>query len=241
MSSELPTPIVREHGGVLVVRDDLQTGGTKLRYLLDLYAAGPREIVYASPCEGGAQVSLAWAARMAGGKATIVCAARKVPHDRTLEACGLGAKIVSVRPGYLTVVQARARRYAATHGAYLLPFGADIDGAVEAIAEAARSTGAQPRTVWCAAGSGTLARGLATAWPSADLHAVAVGRAIESAEAGRATMHKAPYRFGQVAKSQPPFPSDHHYDAKAWELCVASRPTPGTLFWNVMGPPAIGA
>jgi len=240
MSRSLALPIVQEHVGVLVVRDDLLAGGTKLRYLLGLYEQGVREIVYASPCEGGAQVSLARAARLTGRKATIVCAARKVRHGRTDEAAALGAKIIAVRPGYLSVVQARARRYASAQAAYLLPFGADIAGAVELIADAARSIDIYPTTVWCAAGSGTLARGLARAWPTADLHAVVVGRTVSSAQAGFATLHQSPYQFRDVAKTRPPFPSDGHYDAKAWEACLASKPRPDTLFWNVMGPPTLG-
>jgi hypothetical protein len=30
-----------------------------------------------------------------------------------------------------------------------------------------------------------------------------------------------------------PFPADPHYDAKAWELCVAMRGPGRVLFWNV--------
>ena len=55
-------PIIREHDGVLVVRDDLIAGGTKSRFILPYFARlnsmGPPlkdEIVYASPAYGGAQ------------------------------------------------------------------------------------------------------------------------------------------------------------------------------------------
>jgi hypothetical protein len=30
-----------------------------------------------------------------------------------------------------------------------------------------------------------------------------------------------------------PFPADPHYDAKAWELCLAKRGPGRVLFWNV--------
>ena len=235
--SSLPPPVVREHQGVSVVRDDLLDGGTKLRYFADLFDGGVREVVYASPCEGGAQISLAWAARLAGGRATIFCAARKDEHPRTREARRLGARVEVVRPGYLTVVQARARRYAKASGALLLPCGGDIDGATEAIRTAALATGIQPRSVWCAAGSGTLARGLAAAWPHAAHHVVEVGRTLTPLEVGGATIHRTRYRFGQPCKAQPPFPSDRHYDAKAWEVLTSQQPFRGRLFWNVMGPP----
>jgi hypothetical protein len=45
-----------------------------------------------------------------------------------------------------------------------------------------------------------------------------------------------PLPFGRDAESKPPFQSDPHYDAKAWELC-ATRKGPGrVLSWNVAGP-----
>ena len=236
---DLPIPVVEEHSGIQVVRDDLLPGGTKLRYFAGLYGPDRREIVYGSPCEGGAQISLAHAARMGGGKATIFCAARKTRHERTQEAIGLGANVVEVRPGYLSVVQARAREYAERTGAYLLPFGGDIPKAPGLIAAAARSTGLEPSVVWCAAGSGTLARGLALAWPSAALHAVVVGKPVTAQQVGYGIRHLVGYEFKDKAQTLPPFPSDLHYDAKAWEVCMASPVRPLTVFWNVMGPPNV--
>jgi hypothetical protein len=60
-------------------------------------------ILYASPAEGGAQVALATVARQLGKQATIFVACRASPHPRTMEAAQLGAKIISVAPGYLVV------------------------------------------------------------------------------------------------------------------------------------------
>jgi hypothetical protein len=108
-------PIVVEHDGVLVVRDDLFPGGTKARFLGMLFNDA-REVVYASPAEGGAQIALATVARNLGKRATIFVARRAKPHARTLQAAKLGAKLVPVAPGYLSVVQARAREYCAQTG-----------------------------------------------------------------------------------------------------------------------------
>ena len=57
-----PAPLVTEHDGVLVVRDDLFPGGTKARFLGTLFN-GVDEVVYASPAEGGGQTALATVAR----------------------------------------------------------------------------------------------------------------------------------------------------------------------------------
>lgn len=51
---------------------------------------------------------------------------------------------------------------------------------------------------------------------------------------GRATLHAAALPFGQRCPLPAPFPSDPHYDAKAWHLC-AERHRGRALFWNVLG------
>lgn len=201
----MTAPVVREHDGVLVVRDDLLPGGTKARFL-GLLFEGADEAVYASPAEGGAQTALATVACSLGRRATIFVAARVKLHPRTLEAARLGARVVPIRPGHLSVVQARAREWSKRTGARLVPFGVDLPEAVTAIADAARSTGLDPDEVWCAAGSGVLARGLALAWPKARRHVVQVGRALSPSEVASSCIHVHPLLFGEVARSRPPFP-----------------------------------
>src|SRR5581483_7522846 len=137
------SPAVAEHGGVFVVRDDLYPGGTKARFI-GAFFRDTDEAVYASPAEGGAQTALATVARQIGKRATIFVAQRIRPHPRTLEAARLGAKVISVQPGYLSVVQARARDYCKRTGAALVPFGVDTEFAVDVIARVAVSLGVDP-------------------------------------------------------------------------------------------------
>lgn len=230
----MSAPIVREHEGVAVIRDDLFPGGTKARYLQILFGDAD-EIVYASPAEGAAQTALAITAERLGKRATIFVAKRAQPHARALMAKRHGAKIYQVAPGYLTVVSARALAYAEKTGALLAPFGVDMPETITTIAAAARATGITPDEVWCAAGSGTLARGLAAAWPQARRHVVQVGKALAPKDVAGATIHIAPQRFEQASRAAPPFPSDPHYDAKAWEICKARRGAGLVVFWNVTG------
>ena len=228
-------PTLERIDGIDVVRDDLFPGGTKARFIATLFEEA-EELVYASPAQGGAQYALATVARRLGKKATIFVAKRRKPHPRTLEARALGAQVYQVPCGYMTVVQARARTYAEDTGARLLPFGLDVPIAQDAIASAAASLGIEPEEVWCAAGSGVLARALAKAWPAARLHAVQVGRPLIPAEVAGGVIHIYPRRFEQTCRQFPPFPSDPHYDAKAWELCRERAHGKRTLFWNVAGP-----
>jgi hypothetical protein len=199
-------PVVVEHDGIAVVRDDLIGGGTKARYMARLFESA-EEIVYATPAEGGAQTALAWTAREMGKKATLFVAKRKQPHARALMAKALGASVWQVAPGYLTVAQARARSYCEATGATLAPFGMDLPEAIEVISAAALSTGLEPDEVWCAGGSGVLARGLAQAWPRARRHVVQVGRELSSADVAGAAIHVHPLAFGKEARIAPPFPT----------------------------------
>jgi hypothetical protein len=231
----MKAPAVQSHDSVSVIRDDLFPGGTKARFIPILFAQAD-EIVYASPAEGGAQTALAEVARQSGKRATIFVAKRATPHARSLMAKALGAKVIQVEPGYLSVVQARAKAYAAARGALLAPFGLDMPQAVPAIAEAARQTGLEPDEVWCAGGSGVLARGLKAAWPDAGLHVVQVGRKLDPAALGAARIYVHRLKFGDACRSRPPFPSDPHYDAKAWEILRDAPHTGHVVFWNVTGP-----
>jgi len=231
----LKPPVVKGHEGVTVVRDDLFPGGTKARFLPVLFDSAD-EVVYASPAEGGAQTALAHTAAALGKRATIFVAKRAKPHPRALEAKRVGAKVMQVSPGYLTVVQARAREYCNRTGAMLAPFGVNLPAAIDRIAEAALMTGLEPDEVWCASGSGVLARGLAKAWPDARRHVVEVGRKLSADEVAGARIHEAGLPFSKALKERLPFPSCPHYDAKAWRICKARRGAGLVLFWNVTGP-----
>lgn len=226
-------PIVETHEGILVVRDDLYPGGTKARFIAELFKDYD-ELVYASPAEGGAQTAMAVTAKALGKRATIFVAKRAQPHPRTLEAKNLGAQILQVSPGYLSVVRARAKAYAQQFNAYLLPFGLRMDLAIKIMSDAARSIPDDPGEVWCAAGSGVLATALRTAFPKAAHYCVQVGHALTEQEVAGAKVWHHPLAFSKQAKQPATFPADPHYDAKAWQVCAreadrSSRP----LFWNV--------
>ena len=234
------TPITEQHDNILVVRDDLFPGGTKARFLPTLFENAD-EVVYASSAEGGAQYSLAYVANKLGKRATIFSPARKVPHPRQLEAIRLGAQVIPIKPGYLTTVQKRARDYCEETGATLAPFGMRVDGCIETVADAARLINSNPTEVWCAAGSGTLAKALRRAWPHAQHHVVQVGHELTSADVSAAIIHEYPKKYGWAAPvTATPFPSDPHYEAKAWEVCQAERSRTGlVMFWNVVGGAAV--
>ena len=70
---ELPKPIIEEFDGIKVVRDDLLDGGTKRRAFTKYVASLPnvQEFVYASPRQGYAQLSLAYACKDLNRRCTV--------------------------------------------------------------------------------------------------------------------------------------------------------------------------
>ncbi len=200
---------VQTHDGeISVVRDDLYPGGTKARVLPALLG-DEHEYVYASPVFGYAQIALAHVCRKAGKQAVIFCAKRAVRYRLTEEAEQLGARIVEVDPGYLSVCRARAAEYCGNPGLgppysqtrKLLPFGLKSPAVMDALARLAAQLPVTPQEVWT------------------------VGRAI---------VLNAPEKFEQDATILPPFPSCLNYDAKAWRF-IQQMASPGALFWNVAG------
>jgi hypothetical protein len=236
---ELPPPREETHEGVYVVRDDLLPGGTKRRGLTAYVAACPQytEFVYASPREGYAQLALAYACRDLGKRATIFVPQAGSKHELTVAAESLGAQVFEVPFGMKSVLECRARGYAAETGAHVVPFGCDHPIMIEAITRAAASIGVRPREVVSVVSSGVLSRGLQAAFPSATVFGVCVGHNPTTQEFGRAQRIEKRYDFQQVCpeSERPPFPSSLCYDSKGW-LCARERARKSrgvVLFWNV--------
>lgn len=228
------SPKLEKHNGIWVARDDAIPGGTKTRmFLATMFEREEEEFVYAGPAVGLAQVALAVAAYRACKQATIFVAGRVKRSARTEEALNYGAKLIEVRPGYLSTVQARAQSYCNERNAFMVPFGGGRTH-TNTIVEAAMALEVDPVNVWCAAGSGTLASALLKAWPVATVNAVAVGRDVKPA--GRLNLLRSDYAYQQQARSTPPFSADRYYEAKAWETMQQhGTPAGETLFWNVAG------
>lgn len=233
----LPKPIIIEHDGIKVVRDDLLDGGTKRRAFNVFVESFPdvKEWVYASPREGYAQLSLAYACHDLGKKATVTVPAGE--HNwLTTESIKLGCNIIECEMGYLNVIQARAKEYVGTHpGSRLIPFGGDDDIIINAMRDTALSLDIEPpKEIWTVMSSGVLSRGLQRAFPDAKVYGVRIGHNTTKRERGRAETFLSKYQFNQECKEveRPPFPSSLTYDSKAWEF-IKEHASEGALFWNV--------
>ncbi len=232
--------IIEEHAGRIVVREDLLEGGAKMRFLPHL-VRGAQEIVFGGPFCGGAPYALSVWGRRKGVKITLFFAQRKQLHRRQLDELRNGAQIYQVPFGYMTNVQAKARTYAERQGALFLPLGFDVPEAAEPfIAHMRRVRVNLPECidqVWCASGSGMLARCLGLAFPDAQIKAVVVGlksRNSKQVMSSNVELLDCAYDFAEETRASAPFPSCPNYDRKAWELCqILGRGR--ILFWNVLG------
>jgi hypothetical protein len=229
----LAAPRLVTHDGVVVLRDDLIEGGTQVRVAPALLA-GSDEWVFAGPAQGYAQLALAIACEQEGKRAVFFTAKRNTPHEITARAMRHGLRVVNVPFGRISVVQARARAYCQMTGARFVELGLLLPGMEDALTGLAGSVPMRPAEVWVTAGSGTLARACARAWPQARVNAVQVGMTPHLAPGIR--LWKAPEPFSGPAEEPPPFPSARAYDAKAWRFVARHARRDGrALFWNVGG------
>ena len=212
-------------------------GGTKRRAFNVFVESFPdvKEWVYASPREGYAQLSLAYACHDLDRKATVT-----VPKGKhnwlTTESIRLGCNIIEVPMGYLNVIQSASKQYVGkTKGSHLIPFGGDHPIIIEAMKNTALSLDIEPpKEIWTVMSSGVLSRGLQLAWPDAKIYGVRIGHNTTERERGRAETFLSKYKFNQECKEpeRPPFPSSLTYDSKAWEF-IKEHASEGALFWNV--------
>lgn len=231
-----PEPVVEEHDGFLVVRDDLLGGGSKIRFADYLIRADDNinEWVYgSSPATGYAQISLGHLCKKYDKSAVVFMADRAIEkrHPYQIEAINTGVDMRWVPNGMLSVTEKRARDYVSDNptSRRLLPIGFDHPTVLASIIRVAQSMPITPSEVWTVGSSGTLTRGLQLAWPDTSFHCVCVGH---SGDYGRAKTYRCEIPFNKETKVKPPFPSAPTYDAKAWEFML-DHASPGALFWNV--------
>lgn len=240
-----PAPVIVEHEGIHVVRDDMLEVGSKARAADFLVRnATQTEIVYgSSPATGYAQMSLPYVASKYGKKAVIFMAERAMNklHPYQQKAIALGADMRWVKMGMLAVTEKRAKDYVAENPAdrLLVPIGIRHDTAIGCLIKVARSLPIEPREIWSVGSSGTLSRSLQLAFPNAAVHVVSVGHTMQPSDIGRAIYHRSPYKFDKPVKTEelPPFPSAPTYDAKGYiymkEWHERHKPNHPVLFWNV--------
>lgn len=230
-----PDPVVIEHEGVRVVRDDLIVG-TKTR-AGDLLAHNIEQdtIVYCQPRTGLAGVSLLNVAKKRNKKVVLFMpASKRVSHH---QACCIeqGAEPIFKRIAAMPNLNRAAKQYAMDNGFAFVPLGLKHEFATAGIVHAACKI-KEPEDVYVAVSTGVLCRALQIAWPNAKFHLVAVARNLKQGEAGSGVVEviSEPLEFQSHEKKEnlPPFPTVPSYDGKVWKY-VPKNTGKNVLMWNV--------
>ena len=243
------TPL-EARGGIWLKRDDLfEVGGApggKARTCLALLAgAEPGELAITASARTSPQALIVAAlARHLGLRARChMPAAGGEPTPEMRRVAELGAEIIEHRPGYNTVIVARAREDAAGRSdATLIPFGMECEEAVEQTAGQVPELPAGCRRIVVAVGSGMSAagilRGLERSGQQVPLLGVVVGadpsRRLERYAPGwrqRLRLVPAGVGYGQKVEGRGRISGvvlDPIYEAKA-----VAWLRPGDLFWIV--------
>lgn len=246
-----PDPVLEEHEGIIVVRDDLLKYGSKIRSIDYLIGHDPsyshvKEWVFGGcPRYGYAQISLPYVCNQYGKKSVLFMAGKAnagdgIPpiklHEYQQKGIDLGADYRWLNFGMLSNTKARAKDYydESPETRALLPLGLEHPTVMASMIKVARNLPVKPKEIWSVGSSGTLSRSLQLAFPEADVHVVSVGHKMKDREIGRAKYYRSELAFNKAVKKEdePPFPSAPTYDAKAWKF-VRQYASKGALFWNV--------
>ena len=231
-----------------IIRDDLLDGGTKVRgllpYMRQIISNNPKktEFIYPSPVFGYAQVALAVCCKLLEKDCTIFVAKRAQKHPNTKLAESFGATIIEVPFGRLVVVKKRLLDYVydSPITRQAMPWGLDNEQYRECLKESITHQfpayeKIEDVTFWVCVGSGTLFKTLAQAFPKAKFNLVLVGAdyTVENEYKEKiANVFRAPEKYEQMSKSNPPYPSNKWYDAKLWQF-VVKHAKDGDFVWNV--------
>jgi len=239
-----PDPVITKFDNVYVVQDELLHYGSKIRFVDKFIRDVPqKEIVFgSSPATGYAQISLP-AVTNKYDKKTVLFMAKRNPenyHDYQKRGMALGAEYKWVNMGMLSVTQSRARKYVEENPEERVqfPIGLEHPTVIASIIKVARKhiDPTKISEIWSVASSGTLARGLALAFPELPINIVSVGHKMSEREIGRAKYYRSEYKFDKPIKESElkelPFESAITYDAKAWRF-VKEFGKKDCLFWNV--------
>lgn len=234
-----------------VIDDSVCLGGTKQRLLskyLPLFEQ--KEIIYAGPDTGMAQIALAVGCKAFNKQAIVFLNTYKHANPLpilTQNAIKLGAKIFytdSPTGRTLKETQDAALKYYEEdiENRLLLPFGLHskegeltFNCFVQALQEVLGKI-KEPKRLWCVAGSGFLFSVLHHIFPKTKMMIVQVGKKIwpDQLENMNAKLFIASEKFAENAKEQPPYNTIPWYDAKVWHF-VKKYGQDGDYIWNVAG------
>lgn len=242
--------IVKEHDGILVVRDDLLPGnlGSKARYAEALMQeVKEKYLFYAMVKQGQALKVLAATAKKYNKVVVGIAPLRNEPVIAHEEAMAHGAIMMYYQTGGMAGARKRCRAFIHDHlngnGLYI-PAGVKHAIITAGFAKSVRNIVDEykPDVIFSVASTMVMNHGIQVAAPECEVHAIQVaGNKASIKWPGRAVVHIHEQPFNEPCKSDllPPFPSIPEYDGKGWQYAVEykkNNPDKKVMFWNVAGP-----
>lgn len=232
-----PPVIVQSYEGYNVVMDNLLCGGSKQRALWAYFndmKIKPKDIIYAGPAQGAAQVALGCVAKYFGVRAHMFSSGKHT--ELTSRAKSLGVKIYDHHT--LKDAQAGAHKLCESLGANMISFGLMDTKYKSYLVGALRNAckGIHPRRMWVAVGSAALLNALYEVFPTTYFFGIVVGRTVwwDQIDPSRTCIIECDIPFTENARIQPPYQTVPSYDAKVWEY-VQRWGKKGDYIWNVYG------
>ncbi len=244
----LPLPMVTEHEGIKVVRDDI-INGSKCRFA-DLLVQSIKEdtLVYVQPRVGLAGVSILNIAKRYNKKVVLFMPSSKEISHHQAVCIERGAIPKFRRIAAMPNLNKVAKEWAEKNGAKFIPLGLKHELVVACAARVAMNIsghyGGAPDVCFVATSTGVLVRGLQIGWENTKFYAVTVARNMKEGELGRAEPIIEPLEFAQSEKKAnlPPFPTVNTYDAKVWKYALEfkkANPHLNVWMWNVGQDPVL--
>lgn len=235
-------PVIKEHEGIRVVRDDLITG-SKVRGGDCLISSLPEHIdtiVYVQPRTGLAGVSILDVAKRHDKKVMLFMpSSKRISHHQACcieQGCDYSFHRIAAMPNLNLIAKKWADE---RENAFFVPLGLKHPMVTAGIVKTASAIKA-PDEVYCATSTGVLTRALQIAWPDTKFTSVCVSRNMKAGELGRAAAISEALAFTASEKKPnlPEFPTIDTYDGKVWKY-IPKNTGRDILFWNVGAEPVL--
>jgi hypothetical protein len=239
-------PLVTEHSGIKVVRDD-KIVGSKCRFA-DLLMKSIKEdtIVYVQPRVGLAGVSILEIAKKYNKKVVLFMPSSKEISVHQAVCIERGAIPKFRRIAAMPNLNLMAKKWAEENNAFFVPLGLRHELVTACAARVAMNITEfykeEPDVCFVATSTGVLVRGLQIGWPNTTFYSVCVARNMHEGELGRAIPISEPLPFQKMEYESniPDFPTVQTYDAKAWKYAKeykTQNPSKSVWLWNVGAEP----
>lgn len=223
----LAAPIVEQHCGYNVIRDDKLQGGSKRRALVRWLAELDHDhFSYAGTVFGSGAWALAEACYDLGKHCTIYMARGKYQPIWLGRMNRLPCRIIWTDP--LPVLEIEKQAVQNTEAHYL-PIGFDHADFIRHMSAVFQKSLPHPEQIWLPNVGGTLLKAAIEAWPKADIRAVCAARLTEKLEG--ITCYQAPEKYHQPARMPPPYPACPFSDGKLWQFARQFAVT-NAYIWN---------